>query len=278
MSEVKDRLRALQRQVGRTPEAASTATHLVSELRRLIGRRERARQELAAPAGIEIADGLYAVERRWPSTKIGHVSLPWGDAEPVARERLVCFDTETTGLAGGVGTKAFMIGWGRWQGGEFVVRIIYLTKMAGEAAMLRTFSAGLPDDPIFVGYNSRSYDAPLLKGRYRMHRQEHPFAEHRHVDLLHPTRRRYRGVYENCRLQTIERHVLGIVRDDDLPGSEAPGAWLAFLRGQSSVNLGRVLEHNRQDVLTVGRLLNLLCESEERPSPKTSEKILCFGK
>jgi len=126
--------------------------------------------------------------------------------------------------------------------------------------MLRTFTNGLPSDPIFIGYNSRSYDAPLLKGRYRMHRLDNPFGENRHVDLLHPTRRRYRGVYENCRLQTIERHVLGIVRDDDLPGSEAPGAWLAFLRGQSSVNLGRVLEHNRQDVLTVGRLLNHLCE------------------
>ena len=260
MSEVRDRLRALQRQVGRVPTAAPAATQMVSELRRLIGRRERGRRELAAPAGTEIADGVYGVEQRWRATTPKHVSLPWGDTEPVARERLVCFDTETTGLAGGVGTKAFMIGWGRWQDNEFVVRIIYLTKMAGEAAMLRTFTEGLPGEPIFIGYNSRSYDTPLLKGRYRIHRQDHPFADHRHVDLLHPTRRRYRGVYENCRLQTIERHVLGVVREDDLPGSEAPGAWLAFLRGQSSVNLGRVLEHNRQDVLTVGRLLNHLCE------------------
>jgi uncharacterized protein YprB with RNaseH-like and TPR domain len=261
MSEVKDRLRALQRQSGRVEATPSRATEMVSELRRLIGRRERTRQSLAAPAGIEIAEGVFAVERRWRSIRSEQLSLPWGDVESVRRERLVCFDTETTGLAGGVGTKAFMIGWGRWQEKEFVVRIIYLTKMAGEPAMLRAFTDGLPDQPIFIGYNSRSYDAPLLKGRYRMHRQANPFDDHRHVDLLHPTRRRYRGVYENCRLQTIERHVLGIVRDDDLPGSEAPGAWLAFLRGQSSVNLGRVIQHNRQDVLTVGRLLNHLCDA-----------------
>jgi uncharacterized protein len=71
-------------------------------------------------------------------------------------------------------------------------------------------------------------------------------------------RRAYRGIWENCRLQTVERHLLGIVRNDDLPGREAPAAWLAFLRGQSSVNLGRVLEHNRQDLLTLAILLDRL--------------------
>jgi uncharacterized protein YprB with RNaseH-like and TPR domain len=62
----------------------------------------------------------------------------------------------------------------------------------------------------------------LLKGRYRLHRQAHPFDDRGHVDLLYPVRRAYRGVWENCRLQTIERQLLGIVREDDLPGREAP--------------------------------------------------------
>jgi uncharacterized protein YprB with RNaseH-like and TPR domain len=101
------------------------------------------------------------------------------------------------------------------------------------------FAAQLPSDPVFVSYNGRSYDTPLLKGRYRFHRQAHPFEDRPHVDLLYPVRRAYRGVWENCRPQTIERNLLGIVRDDDLPGSQAPAAWLAFLRGQSGLNLGR---------------------------------------
>ena len=75
-----------------------------------------------------------------------------------------------------------------------------------------------------------------------------------HVDLLYPTRRLYRGVYENCRLATIERRVLGIVREDDLPGSEAPGAWLGYLRGGSAQLLRRVVQHNRQDVVTLATL------------------------
>ena len=256
MSVVADRLRALQLQSGRRASPAATPIDVRPELRRLLARRERApRQPLAAPAGSEIDHGLYLVESCWPAPAAAPITLPWNDALEVERERLVCFDTETTGLAGGVGTKAFMIGVAQWCDGVLRVRQYYLTALAGEAAMLRMFTRLLPADAIFVSYNGRSYDAPLLKGRYRMHRQMHPFDQCGHVDLLYPVRRAYRGVWENCRLQTIERHLLGIVRHDDLPGSEAPAAWLSYLRGESSVNLARVVEHNRQDLRTLAALL-----------------------
>lgn len=259
MSEVSERLRTLQRQIGRAEAPKNLGAIVSSDLRRLLERRSRATpRRLAAPGGIEIADGLRLVEWRSPSEASRIVGLPWGDAIEAERERIVCFDTETTGLAGGVGTRAFMIGSAQWRGSEFIVRQLYLTALCGEAEMLRSFSAGLPADAIFVSYNGRSYDAPLLKGRYRLHRQMHPFDQRGHVDLLHPVRRAYRGVWENCRLQTIERQLLGIVREDDLPGHEAPAAWLAFLRGQSSTNLARVLDHNRQDVLTLAILLDRL--------------------
>jgi uncharacterized protein YprB with RNaseH-like and TPR domain len=259
MSDVAERLRALQRQSGRTAMSATTGGQARSDLRRLLDGRARATtRKLAAPGGTEIADGLYLVEWRRPSETSRSVGLPWGEPLEVERERLVCFDTETTGLAGGVGTKAFMIGIAQWRAGELVVRQLYLTALAGEAAMLRWFAGNLPENAIFVSYNGRSYDAPLLKGRYRLHRLAHPFDERGHVDLLYPVRRAYRGVWENCRLQTIERQLLGIVREDDLPGREAPAAWLAFLRGQSSTNLARVLDHNRQDVLTLAILLDRL--------------------
>ena len=263
MSALAERLRALQRQSGRTSPAVAPGS-VRADLRRLLARRERTmRQPLAAPAGIEIDHGLYLVESCWPAAAGAFITLPWNDSLRVARERLVCFDTETTGLAGGVGTKAFMIGVAQWRDRELHVRQYYLTALAGEAAMLRLFTRLLPPDAIFVSYNGRSYDAPLLKGRYRMHRQPHPFDQRGHVDLLYPVRRAYRGVWENCRLQTIERHLLGIVRHDDLPGSEAPSAWLSYLRGESSVNLARVVEHNRQDLRTLAALLERFVRDDD---------------
>ena len=268
MSEVSERLRMLQRQIGRTSSSNAATDVVRSDLRRLLDlRRRAATRKLAAPAGIEIAEGLHLVESRRPGETSRIVGLPWGDVSEAERERLVCFDTETTGLAGGVGTRAFMIGSAQWRGGELVVRQLYLTALGGEAEMLRSFSCGLPADAIFVSYNGRSYDTPLLKGRYRLHRQAHPFDERGHVDLLYPVRRAYRGVWENCRLQTIERQLLGIVREDDLPGHEAPAAWLAYLRGQSSTNLGRVLDHNRQDVVTLAILFDRLAAAIRPPRP-----------
>ena len=169
--------------------------------------------------------------------------------------RMLFFDTETTGLAGGTGTRAFMIGAADWHGGALRIRQLTITTIAAEAAMLDAFRAWLQPDTLLVSYNGKCYDAPLLATRYRLARQGNPLAGLEHVDLLYPTRRRYRGVYENCRLATIERQVLRIVREDDLPGSEAPAAWLSFLRGGSAQTLRRVLAHNHQDVVSLSRLL-----------------------
>lgn len=257
MSEVADRLRRLQTQAGRpsVPPGGSRGGSIGVQVRRLLARRSRAKTELDAPAGVRICHGLYLVEHREPATYTPTMRLPWSDADEAQSESYICFDTETTGLAGGVGTKAFMIGTAQWQHGELLTRQFYLTALSGEAAMLNAFAASLPTDAILVSYNGRSYDVPLLKGRYRIHRQSHPFDDLPHLDLLHPTRRAYRGVWENCRLATIERNVLGVVREDDLPGSEAPAAWLAFLRGHESRSLARVLGHNKIDLRSLATLL-----------------------
>jgi uncharacterized protein len=257
MSAVVDRLRLLQRQVGRGPASGSNEglSAIREQLRRFMARRQRSTRALDAPAGSKLCEGLYVVEQRHAATECADIHLPWSDEGAIPRRRFVCFDTETTGLAGGVGTKAFMIGTAQWRGAELVTRQLYLTALAGEAAMLDAFATAIPDDAILVSYNGRSYDAPLLKGRYRMHRRAHPFDSRTHLDLLHPTRRAYRGVWENCRLLTIERQLLGIDRGDDLPGAQAPAAWLAYLRGQESRSLGRVLDHNRSDLVTLATLL-----------------------
>jgi len=211
--------------------------------------------------GTEIEAGLFLTEAimDWgrPAPLIDTTFARWD--EPVAHSRLLHFDTETTGLAGGTGTRAWMIGAADWLAdGRFRLRQLTTTTMGAETAMLRTFAEWLRPDTVLVSYNGKCYDAPLLKTRYRLARLPDPLSGLGHLDLLHPVRRHWKGVWENCRLATAERELLSVVREDDLPGSEAPAAWLSYLRGGSALNLRRVLAHNSQDLKSLaGVLLHL---------------------
>lgn len=236
-------------------------------LRQMLGVRQRhlpaavVSRDRSVP-GIEIEPGLFLAESTRPMHAPPSMPLTFAKREDaVDTDALLFFDTETTGLAGGTGTRAFMIGAADWNGGTLRIRQLTITTLAAEPAMLRTFAQWLSPRTVLCSYNGRCYDAPLLKTRYRLARMGDPISALDHVDLLFPTRRRYRGVWENCRLATIEREALRIVREDDLPGSEAPAAWLSFLRGGSSHNLRRVAEHNLQDVVTLGRLFVHLAQA-----------------
>ncbi|MFC0676395.1 ribonuclease H-like domain-containing protein [Lysobacter korlensis] len=255
----------------RIPAGPAAVNPALNSLRRLLGVRER---RPSAPIvrgpldrdlpGDEIAPGLRLIETRLafasPSAALPLAFARRDDAVDPAS--LMFFDTETTGLAGGTGTRAFMIGAADWHAGGFRIRQLMITTMAAEDAMLREFASWLAPGTVLASYNGRSYDAPLLKTRYRLARLSDPLHGLDHLDLLHPTRRRYRGRWENCRLATIERELLRIVREDDLPGSQAPMAWLTYLRGGASTLLRRVAAHNHQDVVTLARLLLQLIEAQ----------------
>ncbi|MGN7916023.1 ribonuclease H-like domain-containing protein [Lysobacter antibioticus] len=271
------------------PEIRSARPDL-DGLRRLIAQRERkpgtsplpqptafAARPTQAPGpidrsvpGQEIAPGLYfsEVHLSLPAPQVS-LSLAFAKRPDDALDprRLMFFDTETTGLAGGTGTRAFMIGAADWHrdavhGDGLRIRQLTIATLAAEPAMLRAFAQWLTPDTVLSSYNGRCYDAPLLNTRYRLARIANPLAGLDHVDLLFPTRRLYRGVWENCKLATIERELLRIVREDDLPGSQAPAAWLHYLRGGSSALLRRVAAHNHQDVVTLAQLMLKLVEAQ----------------
>ncbi|MGN2254310.1 ribonuclease H-like domain-containing protein [Frateuria sp. GZRe12] len=268
MSALAERLRHLRAQSGLSVPAAPTAAPkpaLPANVLRLIHGRSRllcAEPRVSSTdrfvPGEEIASGLFLTEAvvDWlpPPPVIDTAFARW--SEPVASGRLMHFDTETTGLAGGTGTRAFMIGAAHWQAdGRFRMRQLTITTMAAERAMLHAFAGWLRDDTVLVSYNGKCYDAPLLATRYRLARLPNPLTGLGHLDLLHPVRRRWKGIWENCRLATAERQLLGVVRDDDLPGSEAPAAWLAYLRGGPATNLRRVAHHNAQDLRSLAGVL-----------------------
>ena len=270
MSTLAARLRQLRAQSGQQATAPAPKPALPPGVHRLI--QQRSRMQAMAPRaashdrvipGVEIATGLFLAESimDWgrPDPLIDTTFARW--EAPVAHGRLLHVDTETTGLAGGTGTRAWMIGAADWlDDGRFRLRQLTLATMGAETAMLRTFAQWLQPDTVLVSYNGKCYDAPLLKTRYRLARLPDPISGLDHLDLLHPVRRHWKGVWENCRLATAERELLGVVREDDLPGSEAPAAWLSYLRGGSAANLRRVLAHNAQDLKSLAGVLLYLAQ------------------
>ncbi|MGO3127839.1 MAG: ribonuclease H-like domain-containing protein [Luteimonas sp.] len=246
-------------------DGARSPEQVVAQLRKLM--KLRVPTPAARPTGPvdralpgeEIAPGLRYLEQTapWPHED-AELALYDIRHEPARRADLLAFDTETTGLAGGTGTRAFMIGAADFIDGRMRIRQLCITTLGAEREMLKTFSKWLRPATVLVSYNGRSYDRPLLTTRYRLARLRDPLIELRHVDLLHPVRRRYRGVWANCKLATVERELLGVLREDDLPGSEAPAAWLDYLRGGSADKLRRVGLHNAQDLRSLFGVLEAM--------------------
>ncbi len=209
--------------------------------------------------GYPIADGVIEIEQRLPLDGLlgrqplgllrNVLQLPGEGRE--AHLRQVYIDTETTGLSGGSGTLAFLIGMAVVERDALVVTQYLITRFAGESAMLEAFAKALTRDDRLVSYNGKSFDLPLMITRYRMQGLAHPFEGLPHLDLLHPVRRLFNSRWPDCRLMTLEARLLGLRRRDDLPGSEAPAAWTDYLRQGRAERLIRVVEHNRQDIVSL---------------------------
>jgi len=142
--------------------------------------------------------------------------------EPPKGPRLLYLDTETTGLAGGTGTYAFLVGVGFFDGDEFEVRQYFMRDLDEEPALLAALDPLLREVDGLVTYNGAGFDLPLLETRFVLARRRWPGALP-HLDLLPAARRLWSARLSDCRLATVEQHALGFERAGDLPSSFAPG-------------------------------------------------------
>ncbi|WPL13487.1 putative exonuclease [Thiorhodovibrio litoralis] len=249
-------------------------------------------QTLADALGAEqVAPGLLRLHQRLDATR-QHGRFAPAQAAAGASDQLSeltdlapgppeswCFlDTETSGLAGGTGTWVFLFGAARFSSrpGEGVLELeqYLLTRLDAEALMLEQIAASLADTSQLVSYNGKSFDVPLLATRCRLAgmggsptirnlgRRLESLA---HLDLLHPVRRAYARRWPDCRLATVEARLLAFDRGHDLPGSEAPAAWLDWLRQGDLTRLPGVVEHNRKDLLSLAALIPALASAYRQP-------------
>jgi uncharacterized protein len=173
-------------------------------------------------------------------------------------------DTETTGLHGGTGTVAFLVGLGFWDSpsGGFVLEQILVRNLGEEEPMLAHLRDRILRASMLVTFNGKSFDLPLLRTRFVMARLAAP-NEPPHLDLVHVARRLHKARGIECRLGSIERDVLGFVRENDVPGSEVSACYLHFLRTGDATGLLGVVEHNSWDVVAMAALVGLYGEPLE---------------
>lgn len=178
-----------------------------------------------------------------------------GGAIPSAHPLKWAFlDTETTGLAGGTGTYAFLVGVGSIEERGFLLRQFFMRDYGEEPSLLARLSQYLERFDVLVTYNGKTYDQPLLETRYRMARARHPFTRLEHLDLLFGARRLWKLRLESCRLVDLERQILGVERHGDLPGEMIPYYYFEYLRTQQAFRLAPVFHHNALDILSLACL------------------------
>ena len=178
----------------------------------------------------------------------------------------VCFlDTETTGLSGGAGTVAFLVGVGYAMGDGFCVEQLFMRDYSDEPEQLLRLNELLCRFDGVVTFNGRRFDLPLLSARCLMNRQENAVDRLQSLDLLYPSQRLWKLRLGSCRLANLEERVLGIHRDGDLPGSEVPQRYFDYLKTGDMSLIEDILAHNRQDIVTLGRLLAVLTAAYGTP-------------
>ncbi len=174
-------------------------------------------------------------------------------------------DTETTGLAGGSGTCAFLIGVGSIDSEGFRVRQFFMRDYDEEASQLYALAQYLARFDVLVTYNGKSFDQPLLETRYTMQRARHPFASMTHLDLLHGARRLFKLRLESCRLVNLENQILGVERHGDVPGELIPYLYFEYLRTEQAFRLIPIFHHNVLDIVSLACLTGVIPEAFRDP-------------
>ncbi|WP_249597593.1 ribonuclease H-like domain-containing protein [Peribacillus frigoritolerans] len=197
--------------------------------------------------------GLYAfselkkVVKEWNQASLEHPL----SAKGVKSEDLFFFDTETTGLGGGAGNTIFLLGYAYLEGEEVVVKQHILPQPGSEIPLYQSFLENINYETL-VTYNGKSFDWPQLKTRHTLIKEHVPkLPEFGHFDLYHASRRLWRNKLERVKLSAVETDILGVHREDDIPGYLAPMIYFDFVERKNPEILFGIMKHNEWDILSL---------------------------
>lgn len=240
--------------------------NLREKLKKMPGQKKEQNNKVRKPATVYFEEqryplsychGKYRLEdfSEYPFKNAGAIfDLP----EELSREELLFLDTETTGLAGGAGTVAFMIGMAYFSGDEVILEQYIMRDYDEEPDQLEAVKERIEERSNLVTFNGKCYDFPLLKDRFIMNRLEPPVLDN-HIDLLHPARSLWRHL-PSCSLKALEWQVIDFRRGEDIDGSQVPEQYFQYLKEKDFELLRPIIEHNRDDIISMISLARHLGE------------------
>jgi uncharacterized protein len=203
--------------------------------------------------------------------------LPQASGAEADSTRWLFLDTETTGLAGGTGTYAFMVGLAWWDQAGLRTEQLFMRDHGEEPSLLLELARILEEHPVLVTFNGKSFDWPLLETRFRMARMASIGSPGIHLDLLHPARQLWRHRLQSVALSELERHVLKLDRGTDIPSDTIPGRYFEFLRGGPPEPLVEVFHHNQMDLRGLAFLALHISRLLEEAESRECEATELFG-
>ena len=223
------------------------------------GRFYLVRKPAAAIAGAENLAQRFADEFHEPGSPLRReLARRLPDFADYELDRLVFMDIETTGLSS---SPLFLIGIMVWHEGDFDIRQYLARHYGEERAVIAQFLAEMAVRALLVTFNGKSFDYPFVRARAAA--TGVPMVDPRiHLDLLHLGRHFWRGRLPNCKLQTLEGFLCKREREGDIPGSEIPDAYHAYVRSGNACQIVSILEHNMLDLVTLADIMTRIPDED----------------
>ncbi len=222
--------------------------------------------EVVEEAGARLV--LRRVEREFkPSTRAVAPLLRRVLGDDFAASDMLILDAETTGLAGGTGTVAFLVGLAHWEGKRLIIEQAFMPDHADEPALLAWLQRRLDAFRALASHSGKTFDLPLLRTRWRL-AGEHGKTDRPHFDLLHVARRLFAHRLRSCGMATVHERILGFQRGDDLPKKSPPRAYFRYLGDHEIDTMASVFQCNESDLIATASLLARVADFYAQPAKR----------
>ncbi|MGQ9816932.1 MAG: ribonuclease H-like domain-containing protein [bacterium] len=172
------------------------------------------------------------------------------------KEDFIIFDIETMGFF----TRPIVLFGVARVCGDYISTDQYLVRdIKEEPAALIGFLSHINKDSVFITFNGRIFDVPYIRERLAYYSMKGEL-DKPHFDILSFSRRAWRERVPDCRLTTLEKHLLGIERKDDVPSALIPEFYETYIRTKNIGPLIPIIEHNKQDLITLANIFSKLHE------------------